>query len=169
LWHHSIPPYFAPPQPDFTSASTLTISPIYKFMSLLFDPTEIKKSTSSMAALGRYIYNMFGAGSSDVDDRPEGSNSFIVEEQFDKTWTPCDADRYKPSIEDVLSVKEMFLKNRLLPPELVDPVIDFAEYWPHTTSARKERITVRAGAEDRENQFIVHWSSAPSHGIVADR
>jgi hypothetical protein len=134
----------------------------------LFDPTEIKKSTSSMAALGRYIYTMFGAGSPDMDDQSEGSNSFIAEEQSDKTWTPCDADRYKPSIGDVLSVKEMFLKNGLLPPELVDPVIDFAEYWPHTTSTRKERITVRAG-EDRENQFIVHWSSAPSHGIVTDR
>lgn len=37
---------------------------------------------------------------------------------------------YSPSVQDVLEVRDILLA-RALPVELVDPIIDAAEYWPH--------------------------------------
>jgi len=39
-----------------------------------------------------------------------------------------------PSVMDVLTVKAMLFKCLELPPELIDVIIDYAEYWPHTTA-----------------------------------
>ncbi|TQS34699.1 hypothetical protein Golomagni_04907 [Golovinomyces magnicellulatus] len=43
---------------------------------------------------------------------------------------------YSPSVADVLDVKDCFLVK--FPIEIVDAIIDFAEYWPHTQVALKK-------------------------------
>jgi hypothetical protein len=62
-----------------------------------------------------------------------------------------------PSIGDVLLVKDVLFRKLGLPLEIIDVVIDFAEYWPHTSTIRTggEEIKVRAGRPLTENQFIV--------------
>src|SRR4051812_24918155 len=71
-----------------------------------------------------------------------------------------ESDRYQPSIEDVLTVKDVFLSllpETPLPLELIDAIIDLAEYWPHTSTTlppdRRETY-VRAGGDD-ENRFML--------------
>jgi hypothetical protein len=66
-----------------------------------------------------------------------------------------DSDRYVPSIQDVLAVKQVLNKKGHLPLELVDTIIDFAEYWVRTTTCRTGgEITVNAGQE-WENKLLV--------------
>ncbi|KAK1758671.1 hypothetical protein QBC47DRAFT_375442 [Echria macrotheca] len=43
------------------------------------------------------------------------------------------SDPYEPTIHDVLIVKAMLIKAMRLPPEIIDQVVEKAEYWPHTT------------------------------------
>lgn len=46
-----------------------------------------------------------------------------------------DEGPYEPDVMDVLVVKAMLINGLHLPPEIVDCIIDQAEYWPHTTSS----------------------------------
>ena len=63
---------------------------------------------------------------------------------------------YEPSILDVLVVKAMLCKAWTLPVELVDTILDLAEYWPHTTSEWEGRpLPIYGGHADRENVFLV--------------
>lgn len=65
------------------------------------------------------------------------------------------SERYKPTVKDVLEVKADLLRKFAIPTELIDTIIDFAEYWPYTTTIRNGPTTsVRAGG-DTENRFIV--------------
>lgn len=78
-------------------------------------------------------------------------------ETIEKSWTPgvvYDSCRYCPSVGDVLEVKSYLFKKFDLPIELIDTIIDTAEYWPHTTTATRHSTSVRAQI-DRENQFLV--------------
>lgn len=51
----------------------------------------------------------------------------------EKDEAPMATD-YEPSIPDVLVVKAMLGKGLHLPPELIDSIVDQAEYWPHTSA-----------------------------------
>ncbi|TGO75131.1 hypothetical protein BELL_0232g00030 [Botrytis elliptica] len=84
-----------------------------------------------------------------------------------------DSERYQPSLEDVLTVKNILFTLRPespLPLELIDAIIDLSEYWPHTTTkgfffpgqeeggqnaniSRRE-VTIRAGGPS-ENKFLL--------------
>lgn len=84
-----------------------------------------------------------------------------------------DSERYQPSLEDVLTVKNILFTLRPespLPLELIDAIIDLSEYWPHTTTkgfffpgqeegdqnvniSRRE-VTIRAGGL-LENKFLL--------------
>ncbi|TGO90686.1 hypothetical protein BPOR_0055g00290 [Botrytis porri] len=84
-----------------------------------------------------------------------------------------DSERYQPSLEDVLTVKNILFTLRPespLPLELIDAIIDLSEYWPHTTTkgfffpgqedgdqslniSRRE-VTIRAGGP-LENKFLL--------------
>lgn len=71
-----------------------------------------------------------------------------------------DSDRYIPSVEDVITTKDSIHKNCKLPMELVDTIIDFAEYFPRTTMCRTGgELRVRAGRSGlgghSEDRFIV--------------
>ncbi|KAK6594584.1 hypothetical protein H4I96_10315 [Botrytis cinerea] len=79
-----------------------------------------------------------------------------------------DSERYQPSLEDVLTVKNTLFTLRPespLPLELIDAIIDLSEYWPHTTTKGfffpgqeegdqnvniiRREVTIRAGAQQR--------------------
>lgn len=55
---------------------------------------------------------------------------------------------------DVVVVKMMLQQGLKLPPEVVLSVLDFAEYWPHTTAVMDRPQSVPSG-KPGENRFIV--------------
>jgi hypothetical protein len=61
-----------------------------------------------------------------------------------------------PSPNDVLEVKNVLLKVSNLPLELVDVIIDYAEYWPRTSvSTAGETLAVGGRGNPREDVFVV--------------
>ena len=64
-----------------------------------------------------------------------------------------------PSPNDVLEVKNVLLKAFDLPLELVDVIIDYAEYWPRTSvSTAGETLAVGGDGNPREDVFVVSSS-----------
>ncbi|KAH8589721.1 hypothetical protein B0O99DRAFT_636447 [Bisporella sp. PMI_857] len=61
---------------------------------------------------------------------------------------------YSPSVEDVLAFKDLLLNQFDLPLELIDTIVDYAEYWPHTSTTTNTSSSVMAG-RDGENRFIL--------------
>ena len=106
-----------------------------------------------MAGIGGYIYNTLSTAI--FGPRMDGK----TDDEVDYCSERYNSDRYQPSVSDVLAVKEALHKKRALPFELIDAIVDMAEYWPHTSIALPGSTTVRGGRDDRENQFIV--SSTP--------
>lgn len=76
------------------------------------------------------------------------------------------SDRYKPSVSDVLAVKEALHNKSKLPYELVDTIVDIAEYWPHTTTKTmfSKPTSVIAGRSREEERFIVSLSNILTSG-----
>jgi hypothetical protein len=101
---------------------------------------------------GRYLYNTL------FRPRPShaaGGVNRIQDEKRETHENQEDFEPYEPSFEDVFSVKTMLSGSFELPLELVDTIIDHAEYWPHASVIRTgEDFTIRAGA-GHENQFLV--------------
>lgn len=64
-----------------------------------------------------------------------------------------------PRLSDIIEVKNMLLKAYALPLDIVDAIVDYAEYWPHTTMSTKEPSWARAGARPH----------SPSPGTSEDR
>lgn len=62
--------------------------------------------------------------------------------------------RHEPSVMDVVVTKMMLQQGLNLPPEVVLSVLDFAEYWPHTTVSQIGETTATA-SRPSENTFIV--------------
>lgn len=119
-----------------------------------------------MLQFGKHFYNTISNIMSSTYENTEPESSLPLSMQI------FDADRYLPSLEDVFELKEILFnapKERRLPLEIIESIIDLAEYWPHTTTSgfaipgsqdnrllvntRKE-ITVRSGART-ENQFLL--------------
>ncbi|CAN8100797.1 unnamed protein product [Discula destructiva] len=61
---------------------------------------------------------------------------------------------YKPSAMDVVVLKMMLQQGLHLPAEVVLSILDFAEYWPHTTATLDHSMIVRTGAAN-ENAFVL--------------
>ncbi|KII91278.1 hypothetical protein PLICRDRAFT_38012 [Plicaturopsis crispa FD-325 SS-3] len=64
------------------------------------------------------------------------------------TTIDSDAEWHGPSVEDVLSVKSMLGTGAdairpPLPIELIDIIMDLAEYWPHSSIIRDDTVEVR--------------------------
>lgn len=87
-------------------------------------------------------------------------------EMDDAQETPVVKEPNEPTVLDVIVVKEMLQKALKLPPEIVDSIVDLAEYWPHTTTeidySRRPRLMRKdaRGRHPSENTFLV--SSCPS-------
>ncbi|KAK0628255.1 hypothetical protein B0T17DRAFT_491337 [Bombardia bombarda] len=86
------------------------------------------------------------------DDNSNNSNSTSKEKAM--------AGTYEPTVIDVVVVKAMLTKALILPPEIVDSIVDLAEYWPHTTTEIHYSHlpggakAVRGGTPTAENQFL---------------
>ncbi|KAL1841056.1 hypothetical protein VTJ49DRAFT_7440 [Mycothermus thermophilus] len=73
---------------------------------------------------------------------------------------------YEPTVADVLVTKAMLSK--ALPLEVVNIIIDLAEYWPHTTTVMTDASSAR-GSSKHENVFVLRspplglqsWSRSP--------
>ncbi|KAI0172556.1 hypothetical protein GGR52DRAFT_545153 [Hypoxylon sp. FL1284] len=82
---------------------------------------------------------------------------------------PTVTTSYDVTPQDVTQVKEMLAKARDLPPELVDMIIDRAEYWACSVASvdyHKHHLSVKGGREG-ENKFLLrtaplglNWSPA---------
>lgn len=66
---------------------------------------------------------------------------------------------------DVVVVKMMLQQGLRLPPEVILSILDFAEYWPHTTALMDRETAVRSG-RDTENKFIVSPSLPCTNYVV---
>jgi hypothetical protein len=66
--------------------------------------------------------------------------------------------QYEPTLTEVLVLKEKLQQKTRLPIELIESIVDLAEYWPHTSSIFNERKNVIAGTEEKESQFVVSVS-----------
>ncbi|KAL8386778.1 hypothetical protein RB595_010398 [Gaeumannomyces hyphopodioides] len=65
---------------------------------------------------------------------------------------------YQPSVLDVVVAKAMMAKALSLPLELVNRIMDFAEYWPHTSAQLDYGAVPRAvarGSSAREDVFLL--------------
>lgn len=75
-------------------------------------------------------------------------------------------DLYEPTVLDVLVVRAMINKAFGLAPELVDAIIDAAEYWPHSTVVGDYRqlqggmkAAVGSSSRGSKNLFLVSLSN----------
>ena len=105
---------------------------------------------SAPARLGRYLYNsitgaIFGPGATPTAADEAPSTSRLPNQ-----------GQFEPFLEDVLEAKSDLHRGLKIPMELVDAILDFAEYWPHTTTVRRSgHITVRTGRGHKEEEFVV--------------
>lgn len=78
---------------------------------------------------------------------------------------PTTTTSYEIGPEDVMQVKDILAKTRNLPPELVDMIMDRAEYWTcSTTSINYPKPVSVLGARPGEDQFLVrHLTSSIPH------
>lgn len=94
----------------------------------------------------------------DGSSGPAPSSSPSNMSQSQSPSAPDIADEVTPSREpsamDVVVVKMMLQQGLRLPPEVVLSILDFAEYWPHTTAVMDRPLAVPSGRQ-RENRFIV--------------
>lgn len=88
------------------------------------------------------------------DDTDDAGPSSIPDAASDTDMgTSNSRPEYLPSALDVLVTKAMLAKGLHLPLEVVDLVVDFAEYWPHTTTrverpSRPNRFGTRPDVDD---------------------
>ncbi|KAH8885622.1 hypothetical protein GQ53DRAFT_750972 [Thozetella sp. PMI_491] len=94
----------------------------------------------------------------DYDDDATDTDSWDTESVND--WP------FEPTVADVMVVKAMVSKALNLPNEIVDTIVDLAEYWPHTTVEAEHTAepgnhnqswwkAIRGGQPTREDQFLI--------------
>ncbi|KUI60836.1 hypothetical protein VP1G_08041 [Cytospora mali] len=64
------------------------------------------------------------------------------------------SDVFEPSTMDVVVAKAMLSEGLKLPHEIALSILDFAEYWPHTSTVLDHPITVHSG-RGREDHFVM--------------
>lgn len=63
---------------------------------------------------------------------------------------------------DVIVARAMLSQGLKLPHEIALSILDFAEYWPHTSTVLDHPITVNSG-RGREDQFVVSTAKHIPH------
>jgi hypothetical protein len=72
--------------------------------------------------------------------------------------------QHEPSLVDVIVAKAMLTKALSLPPEIIDRIVDLAEYWPHTTTELDGTTVIARGGNNNplgpsrtgsENVFVL--------------
>jgi hypothetical protein len=72
---------------------------------------------------------------------------------FRDLWGSFFSETYNHSVEDVLQVKTILHNVSSFPLEIIDAVIDLAEYWPHASTVYSSPTRVLSGSG--ENRFLV--------------
>jgi hypothetical protein len=62
---------------------------------------------------------------------------------------------YEPSPIDIAVVRAMLCRSKKLPPDLIDAIFDFGEYWAHSTTELHQSIHIMGAHPDRENRFLL--------------
>jgi hypothetical protein len=112
-----------------------------------------------MRRFGQYLFATGQNATNGTTPASTSTSPAASEENPDRTHIP-EPSHHQPSVGDVLKVKEYLLEGFDVPLELIDNIIDFAEYWPHTTSITtpigddEPPVIVRSG-DARENILIV--------------
>ena len=105
----------------------------------------LKQTLSPMAAIVQFFLNTAKTAMSVLNSTPPLS---VPESESSPPFQ-------HPSPKDVLLVKTVMLKKLRLPLEIVDTIIDWAEYWPCTTVTTRGETSARGGLENREDELIV--------------
>lgn len=91
---------------------------------------------------------------------------------------PADDGRYNPTPVDIVIARIMLTRAKSLPPDLVDSIFDYAEYWAHSTNAinynseNRDHLRIN-GSSHIENKFLVglvfhrEWERLTRHLDVA--
>ncbi|KAJ6447007.1 ankyrin repeat protein [Purpureocillium lavendulum] len=105
-------------------------------------------------------------------DEPERRADDLPATPADKT--PANNDRYHPSPIDIAVTRIMLVRSKRLPPDIVDAVFDFAEYWAHSTNAinftteHQDHLRI-SGSSEVENKFLLRSFPLGLTGITADK
>lgn len=87
--------------------------------------------------------------------------------------TDADDGTYHPSPIDIFVVRIMLIRSVKLPPDLVDVIFDYAEYWARSTNAidyraEHQELLRICGSTKVEDEFLVSHSVALYHGYIAE-
>lgn len=138
----------------FAATSNLVFGPPPERSQPEGEASSSQNATSTRPRVGHYLFNPPLAA--EEAEKPISGPSSSTESQ------------YSPSVQDVLNVKQMFIDELELPLELIDSVIDFAEYWPHSSSfirpSANSPVIIR-GQSGHEDQLLV-CCSIPSFSTV---
>jgi hypothetical protein len=94
--------------------------------------------------IGRFVVNKASAAMSALRNNNK-TNRGLKDSLGTNTDSPrLSTDIDSPRLSDVIEVKNMLLKAYALPLDIVDAIVDYAEYWPHTTMSTKEPSWARA-------------------------
>ena len=72
---------------------------------------------------------------------------------------------FKPTPIDIVVIRVMLIAAKKLPPDLIDTILDQAEYWAHSTNAidyvaERGRVLQISGSSNEESQFLVRCDIA---------
>ena len=94
-----------------------------------------------------------------MDPSSKMSKMVQSERSLDQSSVEFDTSRF-PTIGIIIWVKSLLIKR--LPIELVELVLDHAEYWPHTTTVRPRLGRLHTPVKWRDTSSEIHSSSWPS-------
>ncbi|GJN69483.1 hypothetical protein ACCO45_002294 [Purpureocillium lilacinum] len=88
--------------------------------------------------------------------------------------TPANNDRYNPTPIDIAVTRIMLARSKRLPPDIVDAIFDFAEYWAHSTNAinftteHQDYLRI-SGSSQVETKFLLRSFPLGLTGIAGDK
>ncbi|KAM0517068.1 hypothetical protein ACHAPE_005180 [Trichoderma viride] len=87
--------------------------------------------------------------------RALGLNTSSPEDDDELIQHHAEHHHYEPSPIDIAVVRAMLCRTKKLPPDLIDAIFDFGEYWAHSTTQLHENIFISGGNPDREDKFLL--------------
>ncbi|KAF8854298.1 hypothetical protein BDZ45DRAFT_656811 [Acephala macrosclerotiorum] len=104
--------------------------------------------------LGRYLYTTLNGAIFGGTTPPSEIPNFEDEQLgTPRVYAP---GQFEPFFADVIEVKNDLFKGLKLPMEIVDAIVDFAEYWPHTTTIRRSgELSISAGRGLEEEKLLL--------------
>lgn len=115
-----------------------------------------------------FLSSIFKTLALNMVNPPSADDSAPKEQDvIDRTANP-----YQPTAMEVIFVRAMLERALQLPPEIINSVIDHAEYWPHASTLidysswpQTERV-VHAGDPNSENVFLVSLGTPVLLGLA---